>query len=181
MCVKVRANVSGQLFSALFSLFAICRDSIKGGNNAWKENKTWTSMAIHNTKLACLEWPFSFLEMEFYYDPVTNANFFLAWAALSLGFPSRSVTLPQKFAARGRGCIIRPELLNYKEQPPLSSPQFYFSLHSIRNNGDAKKRQEEGAGWAKGQEEESWRAERPGRRDERRKAILKERRIRMYF
>lgn len=78
--------------------------------------------------------------MEFYYYPVTNTNFFLARAALSLVFPSRSVTLPQKFAAGGRGCIIRPELLNYKKQPPLSSPQFYFSLHSIRNNGDAKKK-----------------------------------------
>lgn len=75
------------VFSSVFS--AICHDSIKGGNNVWKENKTWSSMAIHNTKLACLEWPFSFLEMEFYYYPVTNANFFLAWAALSLSFPSR--------------------------------------------------------------------------------------------
>lgn len=101
-------------------------------------------------------------------------------------FASRSVTSPQKFAARGRGCVIRPELLNHKEHPLLSSPQFYFPLRSIRSNGDAKKKTKNkketvGGIWLRGRMGKKKVEEWQRWCDERRKAILKERRVSAYF
>ena len=65
--------------------------------------------------------------------------FLLGSASLSLVLYLLLMLLLKKFAARGSGCIIRPEPLNHGKQSPLSPPHFHFSLLSLTSNRRAKK------------------------------------------
>lgn len=70
--------------------------------------------------------------------------FLFGSASLSLVLYLLLMLILKKFAARGSGCIIRPEPLNHGKQSPLSPPHFHFSLLSLTSNRRAlkKKRRE---------------------------------------
>lgn len=69
--------------------------------------------------------------------------FLFGSASLSLVLYLLLMLILKKFAARGSGCIIRPEPLNHGKQSPLSPPHFHFSLLSLTSNRRALKKRGE--------------------------------------